>query len=330
MAKNKVEGGISAKRVREFQRAREVLLKHWPRLKRRKGVHGVEVGLRERNHEFVDEVVLKVIVDEKIKDDQLPASRRIGPEIDGVPVDIVAQGRYKPSPSPRVPVYDTVQGGIAIRPGSKPAKFGTLGIALFFRDGSGTRKDCFLTNAHVALGKFAKPNDLPPDQPILQSSQSTSDTRTIGTVLKAKTILNSLVDCALIDPSPDVPFQPGIRGIAVSQFKIGRLVDADVNNRVRVAKVGAATGPREGIVASITRTFNAPGTPERPGTTFFLQIAVRPVDGGQPFSAAGDSGAVVLRDNEIVGLLHGLTDDGIAIACHFFDVQSQLKLKLDV
>ena len=60
-----------------------------------------------------------------------------------------------------------------------------------------------------------------------------------------------------------------------------------------------------------------------------FQIGIKPLDGGSPFSAGGDSGSVVIRDKEVVGLLHGVTNSGtIAVACHIKHVVKKLDIEL--
>lgn len=94
----------------------------------------------------------------------------------------------------------------------------------------------------------------------------------------------------------------------------------------RVKKLGSASGLTRGIIADvhypdeayIGRTvFDAPN-----------QILIKPLDSESGFSSAGDSGAVVLDDeNRVVGLLWGSNSNGEGVACHIGPVVQELGLK---
>lgn len=82
----------------------------------------------------------------------------------------------------------------------------------------------------------------------------------------------------------------------------------------RVTKTGAATGTTAGVVVDLAHP--AVSTVEGHTRDAPRQLLVRPVDGGAPFSAEGDSGAV-LRDDagRPVGLLWGVDHGGGSLAC---------------
>ena len=58
----------------------------------RRGVVGVEVARRWRGGAPTDEVVIRVTVERKLPDDQVPDAERFPRELEGIPVDVV-EGR---------------------------------------------------------------------------------------------------------------------------------------------------------------------------------------------------------------------------------------------
>jgi hypothetical protein len=92
-----------------------------------------------------------------------------------------------------------------------------------------------------------------------------------------------------------------------------------------VKKLGSASGLTEGIIADIhypdeayigRKVFDAPN-----------QILIKPLSSASKFSLPGDSGAVVLDEqNRIVGLLWGSNSSGEGIACHIGPVIQELGL----
>jgi len=99
---------------------------------------------------------------------------------------------------------------------------------------------------------------------------------------------------------------------------------AQTGNRVK--KWGSASGLTEGIIADIhypdeayigRKVFDAPN-----------QILIKPLNSASKFSLPGDSGAVVLDEqNRIVGLLWGSNASGEGIACHIGPVIQELGLR---
>jgi len=93
----------------------------------------------------------------------------------------------------------------------------------------------------------------------------------------------------------------------------------------RVTKVGAATGRTQGIVVNAAGRETVPGS----GRAAPGQIVVRSLERGRPFSAEGDSGAL-LRDERgaAVGLLWGVNGRGDALACPIAPVLWLLGIRL--
>jgi hypothetical protein len=98
-----------------------------------------------------------------------------------------------------------------------------------------------------------------------------------------------------------------------------RLTDNDVRAGTKVYHLGAKTGGQAfGSVVGVDSDFDGKNTPIK-----HHLIAIQGPS-GTPFVEGGDSGGLVLTkdNNEVVGMIVGLRDDGIAVACHFLDVIS--------
>lgn len=305
---------------RQFDKAERVLRRNWKRILARKGVTHVDVNYRTREGERTDEVVIRVHVEEKIREEELHSNRRLE-SIEGVPVDVVeslntyGQQHAKAAGGG----FPTLQGGVKIAPSHNSSAAGTLGIVCFTKPGGRLR---YLTNAHVVLGGRKK-SQLPADPRVIQPRPGGGASRTIGRTIKSKCFRQALVDCALIRPIPGQKFRRGVLKILANPEGIGQLTFADIKQKVRVRKMGAATGGTTGIVDSVTLTFSVPGN------RFLFQIGIKRVPSGKWFSDFGDSGAVVIRGKKVVGLLHGLTNDRrIAVASHMKFVADKLKISL--
>lgn len=76
----------------EMERVRAVKQKHEKALLRRKNVVGVGIGLRQKDGQYTDQVVLTVMVGRKEPASQLACRDLIPRELDGVPVDVQEVG----------------------------------------------------------------------------------------------------------------------------------------------------------------------------------------------------------------------------------------------
>jgi hypothetical protein len=295
---------------REYARAEKVLKKNWRRLLDRKGVTLVDVNYRIRDGEQTPEVVIRVHVQKKVDPEDLRPNQ-ILTEIEGVPIDVVeSQNTFKELIGP-------IQGGARIAPTHNLSEAGTMGIVCFTK---GSREPRLLTNAHVVYGGKNK-SSLGSRIPMHWVPKSAASTA-LGDGLRDSSFRDSRGDAALIEPASDITTLPGVEDILSNPTGIRQLTRTDVFRRVVVKKMGAHTGVTEGIVDSITLTFSVPGI------SYLGQIGIRSVSGEQ-FSTFGDSGAVVVQGTDIVGLLHGVTDNGkLAIACHMPRVASILGIEL--
>jgi hypothetical protein len=79
----------------EMDRIRAVKEKHEKALLRIKNVVGVGIGLRQKDGQFTDQVVLTVIVQRKHPASELARRDRIPSELDGIPVDVQEVGTLR-------------------------------------------------------------------------------------------------------------------------------------------------------------------------------------------------------------------------------------------
>jgi hypothetical protein len=79
----------------ERERILAVKAKYEAELLRKRNVVGVGIGLRQRDGEWTEEMVLTVMVRRKWPWRALRAQDRIPDQLDGVPVDVRAVGKLK-------------------------------------------------------------------------------------------------------------------------------------------------------------------------------------------------------------------------------------------
>lgn len=129
------------------------------------------------------------------------------------------------------------------------------------------------------------------------------------------------VDCAVAELDSQA-VSPGSRIVEDAASDLPPLAPGDL-----VTKTGAATGSTHGVVVDVdyvARLLVAGKWHEAPG-----QILVRSAARGSPFSAEGDSGAVLRNEcGAVVGLLWGANTRGDGIACPIAPVLYVLNIRL--
>ena len=190
---------------RERRAAQRVLNRHAKRLMARKGVVGVDVGLKITNDQYVRpaKYVIRIHVEAKLGDKQLSERARLPEKLDGIEVDVLER-RYVQGANgvnldnePELRRFrDPLSGGVAIS-GDKGATFGTLGMRVF-KNGT----PMYLTNAHVVPTVGAEvwqPPTKGPNTPV-------GNDRVIG-VAAADRARDDRMDCALIIANQARTFQ---------------------------------------------------------------------------------------------------------------------------
>ena len=286
------------------------------------GVTHVSVGLKETGGRVTDQLAIRVYVDEKKPSGELRPTERVPADVEGVPTDVnvvetydftADNARYRPIKggiritNRIVDLNDTGMGTTIHR--------GTLGcIATYDADGS----PVLLSNWHVLTGNTGRKGDrvfqpppsvVPPAELADLPLRPTDDTDSIAKILDYK--ITDKVDGAIarIDVSSwcrccGIDYRNEINGLSLSGHPPTNVISgqrAAVAGE-RVYKVGAVTGRTVGHVvdphlASISIT--------RGGVTYTFtgQIQIASDDPAAPFSTNGDSGAIVIgEDNKVVGL----------------------------
>ncbi len=265
------------KEARSLQRELEEQVSKVP------GVVGTAVGLKEKKGKLTDEICLRVYVDRR-RYKNLSALRKKLPESLGkFDVCIFPEMKFRNSADRIRPL----QGGYQIN-NEKKAGFGTLGCIAVTR---GVDVEyVVLSNWHVVYAGAATVGDK-----VAQPTYSCCGSHVIGSILTGS--YGNLVDCAIASVKG--------KGVGVTNRvrDIGELAgSADPVLGSNVRKYGVATQLTNGVIEAIHQN----GLINEDGMTFNDQIVIRSVPDHQPFSQGGDSGSVIVdNDQRVVGLLWG-------------------------
>jgi hypothetical protein len=324
------------------------------------GVVHVSVGLKEVGGRLRrDELCIRVYVRQKKDRDSLEPAHRVPGSIDGVATDVhtvadaafqADNGRYRP-----------IQGGIqitnriaaAVPAGSTPQLTrGTIGCCAL---DSANKTEVFLSNWHVLYANAANDGDkifqpaplwLPTLTPAQLPFRPADEVDKVAVTLRS--VISAKVDAAIarIDVSScchccGIHYSNEIRGLSVGGHPARNTIVGDqaATAGMQVFKVGQATLRTEGLVADPNYpafTITHAGTPHN----FTGQMAIQNVDHAKQFSDIGDSGAVVINnDNKIVGLLFaggknvaatggGAPQPFVSFANHIADVLQALNIQI--
>lgn len=175
----------------------------------------------------------------------------------------------------------------------------------------------FLTSCHVLFAAGAARRD-----PVwrIDETEGRRHYQRIGSALQGKCAIvrfrgdDYYVDCAI--GTLDEPHAGD--GLRIATPKHGG----------RVVKTGAATGTTTGVIVDSSYTADA-ATGGRAHSATPRQLLIRSSDARQPFAAEGDSGALILDENDaVVGLLWGTTVAGESVACPIGPVLHALNIRL--
>jgi hypothetical protein len=313
---------------RQRRHAEDVLERHLDELCAHPDVTGVHVGLHRSENRYVKPLkyCIRVHVAKKRPPGHPELLLRIHDFIEDVEIDI-----HEASYRTAMAQWDgqTVDGGLPIAPAGAGNEFGTLGGVVFVDD-----LPRYITNQHVvgSVGNgvrvFGKMNGEP-----------------IGTVVASVSRVegDNDLDVALIAPTipPDFGFDlisPTNAELLASNaiFTTRTLTDAD-KFQTRCFKIGAKTGSPAvvGVVEDVNTRIRV-GPDGSAGTFMSGQIIVKPESPGVSLIQEGDSGSLLITRVPkpgielyvVVGLVHGMRDDGAIIACHFNRICDRLHVRL--
>ena len=272
-------------RLKEYVRISALLPKARDQLMRYAGVRDVAVGLKETNNLATDAVVFRVYVDEKKPATALAADQIIPRNVEGVPTDVVLE------PTPKLiddtDEYRPLLGGIQIGNDSS-SSIGTLGcIARRNSDGTIVALSCH----HVMMANHAQIGEKI-GQPEI-SCCCCCKGHIIGEVVNAAD--TPLVDAAIAK----ITGKPGFMNEIVD---VGLVLGSATLNaggstvlpNDKVRKRGRTTGLTSGTVLTPLKTVGGK----------LQQIELKPDPQFPKFAYKGDSGSVVVDENNVVvGLL---------------------------
>jgi hypothetical protein len=303
------------------------IVMQWPQartaLKAKKNVQEVGIGYREVNGQPQEVMAFIAYVDQK--GDQASPGDAIPPDFNGIPVDVQLQQASVPVASEHL----NLRGGMAL---DGDNGIGTLGC---FAWKAVEKKFVLLSSHHVLYGK-----DRTHGEKVFHPNKGCSLCCVCNDValnLDGE-YSNGFIDAAIAEPGfPNVGDRysihnkvkglgeytnlgtPGellseadalLRGTAIARVSVAE------NRRVlfpcipgdRMRKVGNATGRTIGIVTAVAGSCSVDyggGNVKK----FFDQLVIRPKDPGTEFARKGDSGAVIVDDqNRVVGLLMSSTE----------------------
>lgn len=150
-------------------------------------------------------------------------------------------------------------------------------------------------NAAVQVDMVEQPNDV---------------NRIIGRVREAKR--NIRLDIAVIEPFLDrTEITPDI--VEIGKVTLAREVTLkDEKNKTGVKKFGKNTGFTRGQIDTLSYAAAINYHDGRKPHTLFNLIRIKPLDASKPFSRPGDSGSLVVdNDNQAIGMIVAGSDDGM-------------------
>lgn len=263
-----------------------------------------------------DTHAVRFYVERKLPMSSIPKEHVLPREIGGIPTDVIQMGRFElcaAFPAPVTGRFRPVQPGCSCSFQAPPPDQGMLTastIGAIVRAGG---KTFILSNNHA----LANANALPPGTPIFhpglldEPDLTTDQIAALTNFVPISASAHNLVDCAIAELLDGVPFNSDILP------GVGRLSRAEPIAAVEgmtVVKAGRTTSATVGTVLEINGTLAVQY--QNVGiVTFDSQIFVK--DGNGPFSASGDSGALVVdqASRAGTGLLFAKTPDGFT-ACN--------------
>jgi hypothetical protein len=258
------------------------------------GVVEVGIGIKEVAGELTGETVLRVYVEDKRPESELPADQVIPKEYRGIKTDVIVFREAEPEAD--TSRHRPVQGGTQIR-ADGGTLFGTICcIAKLGTDDSFV----ILGNHHILYSGTAKDST-----EIGQPDYTESCCCTCGDIaVNVHGIRRDHLDCAIARLKSGEEHAISIRGIG----NITAVADAVPGESVK--KRGRTTELTTGNITNIKKDSTL---------TKILEIEVKKDNGNDRFSRPGDSGAALLNANdEIIGLhKSGKNGDDVPVGSFF-------------
>jgi hypothetical protein len=332
---------------RAFQRVVEILPRAMEVLKPIRNVQNISIGFKEVNHSDTGIIALRVYVDKKRR--EITGDQRIPASIGGIPTDVNEMPPVRLlSGEPEI-----VTAGEDLYSGVRP---GTLGC---FANRKNNDELVILSAHHVLMANLRNEGDLVSLNPNACFCSDCCVTSVVGRVDVG--FRNRYIDAALatIDNSNgEYLFSNTIKGLGVklpdgtysnddaplngigpvipySSPEIGS-IETSVTLGEHVRKVGAKTGRTIGTVFEIYPScwLHKYGS-KTEKISFWEQISIKAVPGVPQFARGGDSGSIVVNDNnQVVGLLMASSEtadadaDGRAFMNCIHHVLSYLKINI--
>lgn len=274
----------------KYNQAFAILKEHYEALNKIDNVIATGIGFRLKNNQYSKEVCIYAVVRKKIHIDKLDNDQIIPKNIDGIPIDVVERKekvlftlKMDPSQLPKTTLDGPIKGGIAISnyiPEDEKVEVGTLGALVQVPISTSGPFNALLSNEHVIYAKNAQ-NGHPiytynPKEKIARNCKAARDVD--GGLAKMDATIE--LSNEVIDIGP-------LQGWAHAQ--LGETV----------RKYGSTTKLTYGFINKIELVLNG-------SELVITQLEILPLDPNQPFGDHGDSGAVVVNDdNKVVGLFWG-------------------------
>jgi len=276
-------------------------------------VVGVGIGEKISNGISTGVLAVKLLVRVKYPDDAIPAADRLPATIGGLPVDVEQAGTFRRFAATAAPAMPNPRGRFRpARPGSSIGfedpqhsftMAGTFG-AVVKRAG----KLFVLSNNHVLADENRLPIGAPIFQPGLLDGGKVPQDRiaALAKFVALTTAGPNKVDCAIAEAANANVLSKDILFIGPPNGTADAAIDMQVH------KFGRTTGYRAGRITSIETDITVGYDM---GNVLFTDQILIVGHNAQPFSAAGDSGSLILErgTNRAVGLLFaGSTSHTIA------------------
>jgi hypothetical protein len=288
----------------------------------RRNIVGVGLGRKLVDGKPTRRMSVRIYVQQKLHEDLVPKELRIPAKIGGVPTDVIPVGRFKANLGENNrKLKRPFSMGASV--GHDHPMAGTAGALLRIEGDSDPRR-FILSNNHV----LARENLLPVGAPIFQPGQkdwagtNSSHSEPVARLtdfIRLKSTEPNSVDCAIAElASPD--------GAHADLIDVGPCNRKPIVARegMRTMKTGRTTGVTRGEIVDVALDVEI-DYPHLGSIMFEDQILIKSRERA-PFSVEGDSGALVITDDDQhspLGLLFA-SSNGWTVASHLEDVLALL------